>query len=85
MMSDWDKKDYLVFEKSAKPIPAYTTFLTGYNLVGHVRAVDEEAASKVAAGVTGRVKKYAVLEVTIIDLAADEINVIKVVGDQKHR
>lgn len=71
-MSDWLLRDYLVFEATAgDSIPAYTTFLTGHTLVGHVRAENELAAAQAVAGATGRVAKYAVLEVAIVDLVVD--------------
>jgi hypothetical protein len=71
-MSDWMQKDYLVFEATADPVPAYTCFFTDHDCVGHVRAEDEVAAARVITGVTGRVGKYAVVEVTIVDLAAPD-------------
>lgn len=70
-MSEWLQRDYLVFEDTGTSTPAYTCFLAEHTLIGHVRAEDELAAAKVAAGVTGRVRKYAVLEVAIVDLTAD--------------
>jgi hypothetical protein len=87
-MSDWLQKDYLVFEASADPVPAYTCFFTEHACVGHVRAEDEVAAAKVATGVTGRVGRYAVVEVTVVDLAAPDPSGSDLVGDisgQPHR
>lgn len=78
-MTNWWHRDFLVFEATADPIPAYTTFLTGHTLVGQVRAENEVAAAKVVAGATGRVGKYAVIEVAIVDLAADGVDVVAVV------
>ncbi len=63
-------RDFLVFEATGDPQPAYTCFLTEHGDPKHVRAEDEVAAAKVVCGMTGRVRKYAVLEVAIIDLAA---------------
>lgn len=68
-MSDWTQRDFLVFEATGKPVPAYTCFFTEHTCIGHVRAADEVAAAKVIAGVTERVGRYAVLEVTMVDLA----------------
>lgn len=69
-MSEWTHRDFLVFEASGDPVPAYTCFFTEHACIGHVRAEDEVAACKVITGVTGRVGRYAVVEVTIVDLAA---------------
>jgi hypothetical protein len=69
-MTEWTHRDYLVFEATGDPVPAYTCFFTEHACIGHVRAEDEVAACKVIAGVTGRLRKYAVLEVTVVDLAA---------------
>lgn len=80
-MSDWALRDYLVFEATGEPRPAYSCFFTEHTLVGHVRAEDEVAAAQVVAGVTGRVRKYAVVEVTTVDLAAPEPQGRDVVGD----
>jgi hypothetical protein len=71
-MADWLQKDYLVFEASAEPVPAYTCFFTEHACIGHVRAEDEVAAAKVITGVTGRVGRYAVIEVTVVDLGAPD-------------
>jgi hypothetical protein len=69
-MNDWERRDFLVFEASGEPEPAYTCFFTEHRCIGHVRAEDEVAAAKAVAGVTGRVRKYAVVEATMVDLAA---------------
>jgi hypothetical protein len=87
-MSDWTLRDYLVFEATGDPVPAYTCFFTEHTLVGHVRAEDEVAAAQVVAGVTGRVCRYAVVEVTTVDLAAPAPNggdVVTDVADTPHR
>lgn len=87
-MSDWLQKDYLVFEASADPVPAYTCFFTEHACIGHVRAEDEVAAAKVITGVTGRVGRYAVVKVTIVDLGApdpDGSDLVIDVGGQPHR
>jgi hypothetical protein len=86
-MSDWMQKDYLVFEGTGDPVPAYTCFFTEHRCVGHVRAVDEVAAARVITGVTGRVGRYAVLEVTIVDLGADPQrgDLVADVAGQPHR
>lgn len=68
-MNDWAKRDFLVFEASGEPVPAYTCFFTAHSCIGHVRAEDEVAAAKVVAGVTERVGRYAVVEVTMVDFA----------------
>jgi hypothetical protein len=87
-MSDWTKRDFLVFEATGEPVPAYTCFFTEHSCIGHVRAEDEVAAAKVIAGVTGRVRKYAVVEVTMVDLAAGNPlghDLIGEVADTPHR
>jgi hypothetical protein len=87
-MSDWTMRDFLVFEATGEPVPAYTCFFTEHECIGHVRAADEVAAAKVIAGVTGRVRKYAVLEVTMVDLAAGNPlgnDLIGEVADTPHR
>jgi hypothetical protein len=87
-MSDWTKRDFLVFEATGEPVPAYTCFFTEHSCIGHVRAEDEVAAAKVIAGVTGRVRKYAVVEVTMVDLAAGSPlgqDLIGEVADTPHR
>ena len=86
-MSDWMQRDYLVFEATGEPVPAYTCFFTEHTCVGHVRADDEVAACKVVAGVTGRVSRYAVLEVTVVDLGADPLasDLVDEVADMPHR
>jgi hypothetical protein len=86
-MNDWMQKDYLVFEATAEPVPAYTCFFTEHNCVGHVRAEDEVGAARVITGVTGRVGRYAVLEVTIVDLGADPqgADLVALVAGQRHR
>lgn len=87
-MSDWTKRDFLVFEATGEPVPAYTCFFTEHTCIGHVRAEDEVAAAKVVAGATGRVGKYAVLEVTMVDLAeADPLggDLLGEVADTPHR
>jgi hypothetical protein len=71
-MSEWLQRDYLVFEADGDPVPAYTCFFTAHTCIGHVRAEDPVVAAKVIAGVTGRVRSYAVIEVTIVDLAAPD-------------
>jgi hypothetical protein len=71
-MDDWTQRDFLVFEATGEPVPAYTCFFTEHTCVGHVRAEDEVGAAKVAAGVTGRVRKYAVIEVAMVDLGAGD-------------
>lgn len=78
---DWLRSDFLVFIDTGKTVPAYTTFLAEHELVGHVRAEGPVEAATVAAGVTGRVRKYAVLEVSIIDLGADGVDVVAVVDE----
>jgi hypothetical protein len=80
-MSDWMQKDFLVFEATAEAVPAYTCFFTEHACIGHVRAEDEVAAAKVITGVTGRVGRYAVLEVTIVDLGAPDPQGHDVVAD----
>jgi hypothetical protein len=87
-MSDWTHRDYLVFEATGDPEPAYTCFFTEHTCIGHVRAEDEVAACKVIAGVTGRLRKYAVLEVTVVDLAAADplgCDVVAEVAGTPHR
>ncbi len=87
-MSDWTKRDFLVFEATGEPVPAYTCFFTEHRCIGQVRADDEVAAAKVVAGVTGRVRKYAVVEVTMVDLAdADPLgaDLLGEVADTPHR
>ena len=86
-MSDWTQRDFLVFEATGEPVPAYTCFFTEHSCIWHVRAQDEVAAAKVVAGVTRRVRKYAVLEVTIVDLAGDSLgtDLIDEVADTPHR
>jgi hypothetical protein len=71
-MSDWTKHDYLVFEATGELVPAYSCFFTEHTCIGHVRAEDPVAACKVITGVTGRVRKYAVVDVTIVDLGAPD-------------
>lgn len=86
MTEDWLNRDFLVFEATDRAIPAYTTFLHPQTLVGHVRAENEDAAALVAAGVTGRIdRRYAVVEVTMIDLPADGTDVIKSTDDTTPR
>jgi len=68
-MNDWSQRDFLVFEATGDPVAAYTCFFTEHRCIGHVRAEDEVGAAKAVAGVTGRVRKYAVVEVTMVDLA----------------
>jgi hypothetical protein len=80
-MSDWLQKDFLVFEATGDPVPAYTCFFTEHACIGHVRAEDEVAAAKVITGVTGRVGRYAVLEVTIVDLGAPDPQGTDIVAD----
>jgi hypothetical protein len=87
-MSDWMQRDYLVFEATGGPVPAYTCFFTEHTCIGHVRAEDEVAAAKVVTGVTGRLGKYAVLEVTVVDLAAADplgCDMVAEVADLRHR
>jgi hypothetical protein len=87
-IDDWMKRDYLVFEATGDRVPAYTCFFTEHACIGHVRAEDEVAACKVITGVTGRVRKYAVLEVTIVDLAAEDplaCDVVTEVDNLPHR
>jgi hypothetical protein len=53
-----------------------------------VGAEDEVAAAKVITGVTGRVGRYAVLEVTIVDLGAPDpygTDLVAQIGDLPHR
>jgi len=87
-MSDWTQRDFLVFEATGEPVAAYTCFLTEHSCIGHVRAQDEVAAAKVVAGVTGRVRRYAVVEVTMVDLAGGDslgTDLIDEVADTPHR
>ncbi|MEA2151387.1 MAG: hypothetical protein QOD69_3217 [Solirubrobacteraceae bacterium] len=87
-MNDWMQKDYLVFEATADPVPAYTCFFTEQACIGHVRAEDEVAAARVITGVTDRVGRYAVVEVTIVDLAAPDpqgSDLVAAVAGQPHR
>jgi hypothetical protein len=86
-MNDWTQRDFLVFEATGDPVPAYTCFFTEHTCVGHVRAEDEVAAARVVAGVTERVGTYAVLEVTMVDLAGDPLgrDVVGEVADMPHR
>jgi hypothetical protein len=87
-IDDWMKRDYLVFEASGDRVPAYTCFFEEHRCIGHVRAEDEVAACKVVTGVTGRVRKYAVLEVTIVDLGAEDplgCDAVNEVIDLPHR
>lgn len=87
-MSDWRQRDFLVFEATAEPVPAYTGFFTAHTCIGHVRAEDELAAATVVAGVTGRVRKYAVVEVTMVDLAGRDPlghDLVADVADTPHR
>ena len=60
VMNDWTQRDFLVFEATGEPVPAYTCFFTEHRCIGHVRADDEVAAAKAVAGATGRVRKYVV-------------------------
>jgi hypothetical protein len=53
-----------------------------------VRAEDPVAAAKVITGVTGRVGRYAVVDVTVVDLAAPDpagYDLVSAVGDMRHR
>lgn len=87
-MSEWMLRDYLVFEASEEPVPAYTCFFTPHSCVGHVRAEDEVGAAQVVAGLTGRVRKYAVVDVTVVDLGSASPqgrDLIDDVGDTPHR
>jgi hypothetical protein len=87
-MSDWMQHDYLVYEATGDPVPAYTCFFTEHTCVGHVRAEDPVAAAKVITGVTGRVGRYAVVEVTVVDLAAPDphgYDLVAHVADTPHR
>jgi hypothetical protein len=87
-IKDWTQRDYLVFEATGEPVPAYTCFFASHTCLGHVRAEDEVAASKVIAGVTGRVGTYAVIEVRMVDLAAGDPlghDVVAEVADTPHR
>jgi hypothetical protein len=87
-MSDWIQRDFLVFEATAEPVAAYTCFFTEHSCIGHVRAEDEVTAAKVVAGVTGRLRRYAVVEVTMVDLAAGDglgPDLIGEVADTPHR
>ena len=49
-MNDWTQRDFLVFEATGEPVPAYTCFFTEHTCIGHVRAEDEVAAAKVDRG-----------------------------------
>ena len=87
-MNDWQQRDFLVFEATGEPVPAYTCFFSAHACVGHVRAEDEVGAAKVVAGVTARVGRYAVVEVAIVDLAAADPtgrDVLAEVADTPHR
>lgn len=87
-MNDWTQRDFLVFEATGDPEPAYTCFFTEHSCVGHVRAADEVAAAKAVAGATGRVRRYAVVEVTMVDLAAADPlgrDLLGEVADTPHR
>lgn len=87
-MSDWTKRDFLVFEATSEPVPAYTCFFTEHSCIGHVRADDEVAAAKAVAGATGRVRRYAVVEATMVDLAgADPLggDLLGELADMPHR
>jgi hypothetical protein len=87
-MSDWMQHDYLVYEATGEAVPAYTCFFTEHTCIGHVRAEDPVAAAKVITGVTGRVGRYAVIEVTVVDLAAPDphgYDLVAHVADTPHR
>jgi hypothetical protein len=86
-MNDWARRDFLVFEATAEPVAAYTCFFTEHRCIGHVRAEDEVAAAKAVAGATDRVRKYAVVEATIVDLAgADPLGSdLSEIGGTPHR
>jgi hypothetical protein len=85
-MEDWKKKDWLVFETSERPIHAYDGFSEKFGLPPkHVRAKDEEAAAKIVMGVTGRISKYAIIEATIIDLAANNNSLVDEIINTPHR
>lgn len=87
-MSDWGRRDFLVFEATGEPVPAYTCFFTEHSCIGHVRAEDEVAAAKAVAGATGRVRRYAVVEVTMVDLGGQDPlgqDLIGEVADTPHR
>jgi hypothetical protein len=87
-MNDWTRRDFLVFEAIGEPEAAYTCFFTEHRCIGHVRAEDEVAAAKVVAGVTGRVRRYAVIEATMVDLAgADPLgpDLVSELGGGPHR
>jgi hypothetical protein len=73
-------RDYLVFEVDGEPVPAYTCFFDPYACIGGVRAADPVDAAKVVAGVTGRVRKYAVIEAAIVDLTADDYGIDALYG-----
>jgi hypothetical protein len=80
-MNDWERRDFLVFEATGEPEPAYTCFFTEHRCVGHVRAEDEVAAAKAVAGVTGRVRRYVVIEATMVDLVGADALVPDQAGD----
>jgi hypothetical protein len=85
-MEDWQNKDWMVFETSERPIHAYNGFSEKFGLAPkYVRAKDEDAAAKVVMGVTGRIGRYAVIEATIIDLSANNNNVVDEVQNMPHR
>ncbi|HUR86438.1 MAG TPA: hypothetical protein VMY78_13940 [Solirubrobacteraceae bacterium] len=87
-MKSWNQKDYLVFEATGEPVPAYTCFFTEHTCIGHVRAEDPVAACKAITYVTGRVRTYAVVDVTIVDLGAPDPltgDIVDTTAEMPHR
>lgn len=84
-MSDWEQRDWIVFQAAGAPIPAYTCLAQPTTGPWIVRAADELAAAKVVCGITGAVREYAVLPVAVVDLAANDSDVIADVADTPHR
>ena len=87
-MNDWTRRDFLVFEATAEPVAAYTCFFTEHRCVGHVRAEDEVAAAKAVAGATGRLRTYAVVEATMVDLSGSDPlapDLVSEIGGGPHR
>lgn len=86
MNEPWQQRDYLVFEATSAPVPAYACHATKHGEVWHVRADNVTAAAKVVMAVTGRVGKYAVVPATIVELASPlGVDLIQIVADTPHR
>ncbi len=82
-MTDWLDRDWLVVELRDTGIQAYSTIAREtVRPAHHVRAPDELAAAKVVAGLTSRVGRYAVVPVSLIDLAANNNDLL---AERPHR